>query len=97
MNVLKKRKEKEGVNIEYQFTEHLVKEGAPTLYGTKIETISIDEIIKQIEVDKKDYYTQDLDGKYSLVVVKGGDKVEKYLSSIANDGKTDNIDKLPTY
>jgi hypothetical protein len=43
------------------------------------------------------YYTKDTTGEYSFVTVKDGVERGPYLTSIANDGVTDNINELPIY
>jgi len=99
LKILIKRKEKEGVNIEFTIQNHNAF-GDKKYYGISQvpSTKSSEDIIGDIE-NEIDYYTKDYDNKEDVpVVVEGGtDKVEKYLSSKANEESDDNIDKLETY
>lgn len=95
--IITKRKEENGVNIEFQITPKFDNKIEPLFYKEKIPTtISLNNIISDIKSSKK-YYTKNLDESLSEVIVKGGDKVEEYISSPSNDGTFDNIDKLSTY
>ena len=93
-----KRKSVNGVNVEFEI-QYLKLKDDKKFYGVSqipfIETT--DEIVKNI--NKEPYYTKDSDGNDSKVTIahtgKGLDS--SYIKSIANDGKTDNIDNLPNY
>jgi len=73
-------------------TENLIK---GLCYPKKV---LVDEIIKEISIGIK-YFTKNnlVINANSIVEVKDGDERGPYLSSIANDGVTDNINELPIY
>lgn len=88
--VLTKRKEFDGVNVEFEIT-------ASNVWGSLsgVTNQSTTTIIKDIE-DNVNYYTLN-NGILTPVLIEGGNKVDKYLSSIPNGETDDNIDTLPTY
>lgn len=97
MKILVRRKVKDGKNIEFEVKET---ETTPLRIKLGIESISKKttiELVKNIN-DGASYYTKDNESNLCIVKVKGGtENVPNYLSSMSNDGKSDNIDSLPTY
>jgi len=92
--VLIERKIENGKNIQFKVL---------SLQGNKIEFESVDHIIEQINSKNKWikkiredlYFTRNNDKAKPFSKVEVVE--EKYLRSIANDGKTDNINELPEY
>lgn len=82
--ILIKRKVKDGKNIEFHYV-NTNNEKVP--YKVTIETI-----VKYINDKTFEFHTKDEDS--SLVIVE---VVSDYIKSPSNDGKSDNVDSLPTY
>ncbi len=98
IKVLVKRKEENGKNIEfrYQLKKQYEDTSSTIVFSQTFYPISLKNIIAAIKQGEK-FYTKDSNGMDSLAVVEGGDQIEEYISSLSNDGKTDNINNLPTY
>jgi len=94
--ILIARKSKNNVNFEFKIERKIV---LTTIKNSMYYSLTLEQIINNIEHRKVKYYTYNpLENKsLELVNVKGGEEVNKYLSSMANDGIVDNIDNLPLY
>jgi len=81
--ILIKRKEKDGKNVEFHYENS--EDG-------KVYSVTIENIVKYINNKTYVFHTKDKDGTLVLVNV-----VSDYIKSPSNDGKSDNVDSLPTY
>lgn len=93
-NILRKRKTDGKKNIEFEVANCVEWCDGDEIKNT--EKLSTLKIIANIKAGLK-YYTKNIDNSDAIVVVEGGDVINEYLSSISNDGVTDNINELPIY
>lgn len=86
---LKEKKEVDGKNIEFKVERTITKD---TKIVTEIITESESSIITNIESKDYTYYV----GNSETLVEVVNDN-PKYIRSVLNESKGDNIDSLPTY